>query len=115
VIPEPPLFLLWYDFSKWLLNKTEKFPKKVRFSFSNRIDNLALDIFEGIIEARYSKNKKEILRRIDLSLEKLRLLLRMCHDMQYLDHKGYEYAARKINEAGKMVGGWRKQQENMGP
>ena len=115
MIPEPPLFLLWYDFSKWLLNKTEKFPKKIRFSFSNRIDNLALDIFEGIIEARYSKNKKEILRRIDLSLEKLRLLLRMCHDMQYLDHKGYEYAARNINEAGKMVGGWRKQQENKGP
>ena len=81
MILEPPLFLLWYDFSKWLLNKAEKFPKKIRFSFSNRIDNLALDIFEGIIEARYSKNKKEILRRIDLSLEKLRLLLRMCHDI----------------------------------
>ena len=63
--PEPQLFVLWYDFSKWLLDKTEKFPKKVRFSFSNRIDNLALDIIEGIIEARYSRNKKDILRRID--------------------------------------------------
>jgi hypothetical protein len=111
VIPEPPLFVLWYDVSKWLLNKTEKFPKKVRFSFSNRIDNLALDILEGVIEARYSKEKKEVLRRIDLNMEKLRVLLRMCHDMQYLDHKGYEFAAKKINESGKMVGGWRTQQE----
>ena len=109
--PEPQLFVLWYDFSKWLLDKTEKFPKKVRFSFSNRIDNLALDIIEGIIEARYSRNKKEMLRRIDLNLEKLRILLRMCHDLRYLDTKGYEFAARKINESGKMVGGWRKQQE----
>jgi hypothetical protein len=112
VISEPQLFVHWYDFSKWLLDKTEKFPRKVRFSFSNRIDNLALDIIEGIIEARYSRNKKEMLRRIDLNMEKLRVLLRMCHDLRYLDTKGYEFSARKINEAGKMVGGWRKQQES---
>ena len=109
---EPQLFVLWYDFTKWLLDKTEKFPRKVRFSFSNRIDNLSLDIIEGIIEARYSRNKKDILRRIDLNMEKLRVLLRMCHDLRHLDTKGYEFAARKINEAGKMVGGWRKQQES---
>lgn len=109
--PDPPLFVLWYDFAKWLLNKTEKFPKKTRFTFSGRIDNLALDIVEGIIEARWSKNKKEVLRRVDLNMEKLRVLLRMCHDLEYLDHKGYEFASKKINEAGKMVGGWRKQQD----
>lgn len=110
MIPEPPLFVLWYDFTRWLLNKTEKFPKKVRFTFSSKIDNLCLDIIEGIIEARYSRNKLDILRRIDLDMEKLRVLLRICHDLAYLDHKGYEFAAREINRAGKMVGGWRKQQ-----
>ncbi len=112
MIPEPPLFVLWYDFSKWLLNKTEKFPKKVRFTFSNRIDNTALDIIEGIIEARYSRKKEDTLRRIDLKMEKLQVLLRMCRDMEYLDNKGYEFASRQINEAGKMVGGWRKQQKD---
>jgi hypothetical protein len=95
-----------------MLDKSEKFPRKIRFSFSNRIDNLVLDIIEGIIEARYSRKKKDILRRIDLNMEKLRVLLRMCHDLKYLDHSGYEFASRKINEAGKMVGGWRKQQES---
>ncbi len=103
MIPEPPLFILWYDFIKWLLNKTDKFPKKIRFSLSNRIDNLALDIIEGISEARYSRKKMDVLRRIDLDMEKLQVLLRLCHDMEYLDHKGYEFASRKINEAGKMV------------
>ncbi|MBW1803112.1 MAG: diversity-generating retroelement protein Avd [Deltaproteobacteria bacterium] len=112
MMPEPPLFVLWYDFAKWLLNKTEKFPKKVRFTFSNRIDNTALDVIEGIIEARYSRKKKDTLRRIDLNMEKLQVLLRMCRDLEFLDNKGYEFASRKINEAGKMVGGWRKQQED---
>lgn len=108
MIPEPPLFILWYDFLRWLLEKTEKFPRKVRFSLSNRIDNLALDIIEGIIEARYSREKQDVLRRIDLDMEKLRVLLRVCHDLKHLDHKGYEFASKKINEAGRMVGGWRK-------
>ena len=112
--PDPPLFVLWYDFTKWLLAKTGKFPKRVRFSFSNRIDNLALDIIEAIVEARYSAEKQAILHRIDLNMEKLRVLLRMCYDLHYLDIKGYEFAARKIDEAGKMVGGWRKQQEKKG-
>lgn len=112
--PDPPLFVLWYDFSRWLIEKTEKFPKKIRFSFTNRIDNLALDIIEGIVEARYSARKREILQRVDLSLEKLRILLRMCHDQQYLDTRGYEFASKKIREAGKMVGGWRRQQESRG-
>jgi len=113
-MPDPPLFVLWYDLSKWLLGKTEKFPRKVRFTFTNRIDNLALDILEGIVEARYTVRKTEILRRIDLDMEKLRILLRMCHDQHYLEARGYEYASRQINEAGKMVGGWRRQQESRG-
>ena len=111
MMPDPPVFVLWYDFAKWILNKTEKFPKKVRFTFSNRINNLVLEIIEGIIEARYSRRKADTLRRIDLNMEKLQVLLRMCHDLQFLDHKGYELASKKINEAGKMVGGWRRQQK----
>jgi hypothetical protein len=113
--PDPPVFVLWYDFTQWLLGKTAKFPRQVRFSFSNRIDNLALDVIEGLVEARFSAGKQEILRRIDLDLEKLRVLLRMCHDQRYLDSRGYEFAAGKINATGRMVGGWRKQQEKKGP
>ena len=111
MIPEPALFTLWYDFTKWLLGKTEKFPRSIRYSLSNRIDNLALDIMGWISEARYSRDKRQALKKIDIGMEKLRVLLRICHDLAHLDHKGYEYAARQINEAGKMVGGWRKQQD----
>ena len=40
---EPPLFVHWYEFSNWLLDRTEKFPKKSRFSFVQRIDNLTVE------------------------------------------------------------------------
>ncbi len=107
---ELPLFVLWTEFLEWLLHKTEKFPKSVRFTFSSRIDNLALDALEKLIVARYSSSRKQVLHRLNLDLEKLRVLLRICNRMGYLDHKGYEYASRKIDEAGRMTGGWIKSQ-----
>lgn len=113
---EPPVFVLWYDFAKWLLLKTGKFPKRVRFTFTNRLDNLALDTLQAITVAQYTRHSSQkagLLRAINLKLDQIRVLLRMCHDMEILDHKGYEHASRKIDEAGRMIGGWGRQQEGV--
>ena len=107
---EPPVFVQWYDFTKWLLAKTETFPKRVRFTLSRRIENLALDITQDLTVARYARNKARLLADINAKLDQLRILLRLCHDMEILDHKGYRHASARIDEAGRMLGGWRKQQ-----
>jgi len=106
-----PIFVKWTEFLAWLLPTTEKFPHKVRFTFANRIDNLALDLVEDFVEARYTRDKRAILTRANLRLEKLRVLLRLCHDLRYLPHVSHEHAMRALNEVGKMLGGWWKQQE----
>lgn len=108
---ELPIFTRWLEFLAWLLPTTEKFPKRVRFTFADRINNLALDIVEDLAEARYSREKQHLLRRVNLRLEKLRILLRLCHRLQYLSHQSYEHAMREINDVGRMLGGWIKQQE----
>ena len=101
------VFVKWVEFLQWLLNTTEKFPKKVRFTFTTRIDNLALDILEDIIECRYHRvAREEGFKRINIRLEKLRVLLRICHEERYLSNKQYKYSAVHINEVGKMIGGW---------
>ena len=108
---ELPIFSRWMQFLEWLLPATEKFPKRVRFTFADRINNLALDIVEDLVEARYSRDKQHHLQRINLRLEKLRMLLRLCHRLKYLPHQGYEHAMRALNEIGRMLGGWIKQQQ----
>jgi hypothetical protein len=105
------IFVKWMEFLKWLLPVTEKFPKRVRYSLANRIDNLALDMVEDLVEAQYTRNKQGILKRSNLRLEKLRVLLRISCDQRHLSHQTYEYAMRSINEVGRMLGGWIKQQE----
>ena len=46
-----PVFVAWLDFLAWLLPTTAKLPKHIRFTFANRIDNLALDVVEDLVEA----------------------------------------------------------------
>ncbi len=108
-----PIFVKWIDFLKWLLLATEKFPKRVRFTFADRINHIALSIVEDLIEARYSRQKMTALRRANLGIEKLRVLLRICFESKILSYKAYEHAMVSLNEVGKMLGGWIKQQETV--
>lgn len=105
-----PVFVEWLAFLAWLLPVTEGFPKKVRFTFSERLNNLALDVVEDLIEARYTRQKAPLLQRANLRLEKMRILLRIAQQQHYLDYRRYEYAMKAINGVGKMLGGWLRQQ-----
>lgn len=110
--PEPPvLFAHWERFTGWLLDRTEKLPKRVAFTFRTRIDNLALDVFERLIEARYQRDRTATLGRINLDLEKLRLLLRLAQAQRLLDPKAFCHACAELDAAGRMVGGWLLRQQ----
>ena len=101
----------WMEFLSWLLPTTEKFPKKVRLTLTNRIDNLALDVAMTLTEGQYSTAPRGHIREANLLLTKIRLLLRLSHTMAFLPHKQYEHASRKIDEVGRMLGAWGKDGE----
>lgn len=90
------------------MSPTEKFPKKMRFTLSNRIDSMALDLLEKLIEAKYTRNRKAILDRANLILDKLRMLMRLSHNLGYLPHRQYEHSARELDTIGRMIGAWNK-------
>jgi hypothetical protein len=103
-----PIYVKWSEVTDWILDTIEKFPKSVRFSLSSRIADLTLDIIEGIVEAIYTRQRGHILDRINLYMEKLRVLFRICFRRKYLSVKQYEYISGHLEETGKMIGGWRK-------
>lgn len=107
-----PLFVKWTTYLKWQLDRTEKFPKKVRFTFSSRLDNIALDVLERIIEATYTKRRGKLLRQINLDIDKLRVLLRICHELAYLPTQSYKHAIKLFDECGRMAGGWGRHEED---
>jgi len=107
---ELPVFQKWTKFLGWLFDVTQKFPRRTRFTFASRLDNLGLDVLEKIIEAAYTKDKIELLRQINLSIEKLRVLLRLCNEKRLLSDAAYKHGIYELFEAGKMIGGWIKKE-----
>ncbi len=103
-----PVFDKWITILDWILDRVEKFPKSVRFTLSTRIVNISLDILESIVEAIYTKKRSYILRRINLYIEKLRVLFRICFKRRYISTNQYEFISSEIMEFGKMIGGWIK-------
>lgn len=109
--PEVPVAILrWEQVIDDLLDRTQRFPKVVRFTFSTRIDNHALDILEELVEARYASGRalSTSLAAVDRRLTRLRVLLRLAHKRRYLDTGGFEHVMRGVDEVGRMVGGWRR-------
>jgi hypothetical protein len=99
-----------YQFLLWLIPAVEKFPKSQKFLLGDRMQTLALDVHESLIEATYSKSPVVHLLACNLRLEKLRFLFRLAMDLHYLDLGRYEFSARAIDDIGRLVGGWLKVQ-----
>ena len=68
----------------------------------------ALRFQDELLEAAHSDKPQPILREADVTLAKLRLYLRLCHDLDLLSRGQYEHAARLVDEIGRLLGGWRK-------
>ncbi len=101
MIKEAPIFSLWTGITGWVLDRIDDFPKKVRFSMSNRIANLTLEVLELIIEALYRRKKILILREINIKIEKLRVLLRICFNKKYLRQNSMNSSRHNCLKQGK--------------
>ena len=93
-------------FATWLIPVLEGFPRSQRFLLGDRLQSNTLDIVEALIEAAYQKAPQETLRRVNVLLEKQRLLFRLAYNLRHLDVRRYEFAARKLDEIGQKVGAW---------
>jgi hypothetical protein len=105
----PPILTVTEDFLGWTLDRTASLPKSHRYTFGQRLDTLTLDALDHIITARYdSRARSNELRALNLILEKLRVLWRIVHARQWISAQQLLYAARCLDEIGRMAGAWLK-------
>ncbi len=100
-----------YDFTLYFSKKYTNYPKKYKFTLGERINKHLFDLLEHIIEARYTTKRKRFLFSANMSLEKLRFMIRISKDLECITAKEYEFMARSINEIGGMIGNWLKTSE----
>ena len=106
----PPVVTKAYDLALWLMQKVPKFPRVYRPGLGGRIEGLSLDILDLLVRAAYSREKHRFLREANLGLERMRHLVRMCRDLNLSSPRQYRFASEQIDEVGRMIGGWMKQQ-----
>jgi hypothetical protein len=105
---ESPIFARTYDLLLWLIPQTLKFPRVHRFVLAERVQCTALDLQEHLLDATVGSRTAIALERADVTLAKLRLYLRLCHDLELLNVGQYEHVSRMVAEIGRLLGGWRK-------
>ncbi len=97
-----------YDLILWSCQHTARFPRSHRFVLGERIERNLYDVLEMLIEAKFSKERLEMLKKVNLRLEILRHQIRLAKDLQCLRQNSYLHAAKAIDEIGRMLGGWLK-------
>ncbi len=100
-----------YDFTLYFSKLYTNYPKKYKYTLGERINVHLFDLLEYIIEAKYTKKKQKLLFSANMSLEKLRFMIRLSKDLECITIKQYEFMSKEINMIGGMIGNWLKTSE----
>jgi hypothetical protein len=106
--PELTVITKAYDLVLWSCQHIARFPRSHLFVLGERIEGNLYDLLEALIQARYTCERQALLTRANLTLEVLRFQVRLAKDLQCLRVNSYGFAARALDEIGKLVGGWLK-------
>ena len=107
--PELLVLAHWEAFTTWLLECCGRWPRTVRFTLAQRLEDHALDVLELLVVARYQPRRRaQCLHDANLRLERMRLLLRVARARTIMSARAFEKACHDVDAAGRMLHGWRR-------
>lgn len=94
----------------WYQNYTT-IPKTHRYSLGEKIDKLFIEAIEATITASFLSQTEKIpyVRLAIRKTDTLKILLMILWETKSLDNKKYISISIKIDEIGRMLGGWQGQ------
>lgn len=103
-----PIFQKTYDLYKELYSYRNTIPKADRYALWQKCEVTLLDTLESLLLASQlpKKDKSDILEKASLKLNMFRVFVRLCKEVKALDEKKYIALQAKIDEIGRMLGGW---------
>lgn len=107
-----PIIQKTYDLIKWYVPILNRLPRDHKLLLGNRIITELYNLLDGLIIARYAKQKLTQLETLNTRLDILRYQTRLLLDLDLMKTERYEYAQKLINDIGIDLGAWIKQQKN---
>ena len=106
-----PVIQKAYDLILWYVPILNRLPRDQKFALGDRIVSSLYDLHEGLILARYDKQRSARLETLNGTLDVLHHQTRLLLDFDLISPDRYAHAAKLINDVGVELGGWIKQQK----
>ena len=105
-----PIIHRLYELYKLLHEFQSTIPKSERYSLWMRCEDGTLAILEDLLGVGYlpAPERADYLTKTGVRLDKVRVLLRLAHDIKILNQKKYINVQNHLDEIGRMLGGWIK-------
>ncbi len=103
---ELPLALTsWFDYTKWVLDRVDVFPKNQRFVLGTRLADAVLEVLETLAKPAYAREaaKAQLLGRANRKIESIRWLVRIAKDRNLLSTRQFAFSAKALEECGRMM------------
>ncbi len=110
-----PIIQKTYDLIKWYVPILNRLPRSHKFNLGDRTIAGLYDLLEGLIQARYAREKLTLLEPLNGKLDLLRHQTRLMLDFELMKPDRYEYAGKLLIEIGNQLGGWIDQQKRKSP
>ena len=103
-------YILWHEYHSTL-------PKTHRYSLGNRVDDLFIESMEAVFAAAFLGRDEKLpyVRLAARKIDALKLLLMILWETKSLESKKYAALSERMDEIGKMLGGWQGQIKKNSP
>ena len=96
------------------INIVSHIPKSSRYTIGSRIENKFLDLIETSYGAYFAERDKKVEKITEciFILDILKYLISVTWEAKLFSNKQFEEVGQKLEETGKMHGGWKKNLSN---
>jgi len=99
------------DLIKYGTIALRQFPKYEKFCLAALMREQQYKILGLVVEANKKYHKQTTLRDLDIAHETLRVFVELAHRrLKYIDHKKYLNWMERVDELGRIIGGWMRSQ-----
>ena len=103
------VFQKTYDFLLWIKPTVQRFAKVHKYGLGVELEQETLRLLRQIIRANMFKiEKRKHIAECFVNYETVKIFIRLSKDYNLLSIKQYEYAATRLDEIGRLLGGWYK-------
>ena len=101
-----PVFQNVYDLNLYFFKLTRGFPKDFKYGLAQEIKSLLTELLDQIIIANNSRKKSEELQKAIITIERIKIKVRLLHDLKIINLKSYKYFFKRLVEVTRQIERW---------